>query len=150
MVITLPFGLSYARNLFEKFSTALQWILQSNYLVSDNVHILDDFLFLGPSQSSECYGALLAFHELAKDKGLPIKTKKTQFTQLLHYLFGVLGLTQYAFKSDYHRISWSNLSLRLISFRIKNQLRIESSNHWLVCWTLRAMYYLLGVHSSED
>lgn len=80
---TLSFGLSYACNLFEKFSTALQWILQSKFSVSHCVHILDDFFFLGPPQSSECYSALLAFHVFAKDKGLPIKTEK-RFTQLLH------------------------------------------------------------------
>lgn len=76
---TLPFGLSYACNLFEKFSTALQWILKSKFSVSYCVHILDDFLFLGPPQSSECYSALLAFHGLAKDIGLPIKTERTVY-----------------------------------------------------------------------
>ena len=81
---TLPFGLSYACNLFEKFSSALQWILHSKFSVPHCVHVLDDFLFLGPPQSSECYSALLAFHVLAKEIGLPVKTEKTVYptTQL--------------------------------------------------------------------
>lgn len=72
--------------------------MQSNYLVSDNVHILDDFLFLGPSQSSECYGALLAFHELAKDKGLPIKTKKKPVYPTTTLSFWGLGFDTVCFQ----------------------------------------------------
>lgn len=42
---TLPLGLSYSCNLFEKFSTALQWILTTKFGVQHCVHMLDDFLF---------------------------------------------------------------------------------------------------------
>ena len=41
------------------------------------VHILDDFLFIGQPNSPEYYSSLLAFHVLAKDLGLPIKSDKT-------------------------------------------------------------------------
>lgn len=43
---TLPFGLSYSCNLFEKFSSALQWILQNKFSVVHCVHMLDDFYSL--------------------------------------------------------------------------------------------------------
>lgn len=76
---TLPFGLSYSCNLFEKFSSALQWILESKFSVLHCVHILDDFLFISPPNSSKCYSALLAFYQLAKDIGLPIKSAKTVY-----------------------------------------------------------------------
>ena len=36
---TLPFGLSYSCNLFEKFSSALQWILQTKFSVQYCVHL---------------------------------------------------------------------------------------------------------------
>ena len=42
------------------------------------LHMLDDCLFIGPPNSSECHKSLLAFHVLAKDLGLPIKSEKTE------------------------------------------------------------------------
>lgn len=41
------------------------------------VHILDDFLFLGPPYSPECAQALQSFRTLAQDINLPIKEEKT-------------------------------------------------------------------------
>ena len=55
MIRLLPFGLRYACQLFEKFSSALQWILENEFHVPHCVHILDDFLFIGPQNSSVCY-----------------------------------------------------------------------------------------------
>ena len=74
---TLPFGLSYACNLFEKFSSALQWILHDKFAVVHCVHILDDVLFIGYPNSPGCHDALIAFHTLANDINLPIKSEKT-------------------------------------------------------------------------
>ncbi|XP_078333005.1 uncharacterized protein LOC144625574 [Crassostrea virginica] len=76
---TLPFGLSYACQLFEKFSSALQWILENKFQVPHCVHVLDDFLFIGPPNASVCYSSLLAFYSLAKDLNLPIKSEKTVY-----------------------------------------------------------------------
>lgn len=73
---TLPFGLSYSCKLFEKFSSVLQWILENKLSFIHCVHILDDFLFLSEPHSSKCYNALLAFYQLSKDSGLPIKSEK--------------------------------------------------------------------------
>jgi hypothetical protein len=74
---TLPFGLSYSCQLFEKFSSALQWILQHKFQVGHCIHVLDDFLFVGKPHSTECYDALLAFYTLATEINLPIKKEKT-------------------------------------------------------------------------
>lgn len=74
---TQPFGLSYSCNLFEKFSTALQRIPEHKFSVTHCVHILDDFLFIGPPNSSKCYSALMSFYKLAQDIGIPIKPSKT-------------------------------------------------------------------------
>ena len=38
-------------------------------------HILDDFLFVGKPNTSECHDALAAFYILAKDINLPIKSE---------------------------------------------------------------------------
>lgn len=84
---TLPFGLSYSCNLFEKFSSALQWILETKFSVIHCVHILDDFLFLSEPHSSTCNSALLAFYQLSNDICLPVKSEKKLFTppQLSHF-----------------------------------------------------------------
>lgn len=74
---TLPFGLSYSCNLFEKFSSSLQWILENKFDVQYCVHILDDFLFVGHPNSPECAKALQSFRTLAQDINLPIKEEKT-------------------------------------------------------------------------
>ena len=74
---TLPYGLSYACNFFEKLGSALQWILHDKFAVVHCVHILDDFLFIGYQNSPGCYDALIAFHTLANDINLPIQSEKT-------------------------------------------------------------------------
>lgn len=72
---TLPYGLSYSCHLLEKFSTALQCILETKFSVQHRVHLLHDFLILGPPQSSPCYTSLMAFYFLAEDIGLPIENR---------------------------------------------------------------------------
>lgn len=85
---TLPFGLSYSCNLFEKFSSALQWILETKFSVIHCVHILDDFLFLSEPHSSTCYSALLAFYQLSNDIGLPVKSEKNCLPHHNSHIFG--------------------------------------------------------------
>ena len=84
---TLPFGLSYACQLFEQLSTALQWILENKFHVPHCVHVLDDFLFIGSPNSSVCYRSLLAFYSLAKDLNLPIKSEKNSLPYYNYNLF---------------------------------------------------------------
>ena len=74
---TLPFGLSSACQLFERFSSSLQWILENKFCVPPCVHILDDFLFLGPPNSDSCAQSLSSFYAMSSDLGVPIKEEKT-------------------------------------------------------------------------
>ena len=73
----LPMGCSVSCQIFESLSTALQWILQKKLLVKDMSHILDDFIFFGPPQSSTCSQALQSFLTLAVSLNLPVKHQKT-------------------------------------------------------------------------
>ena len=43
----LPMGCSSSCNIFESFSTALEWITKYRLHASSAIHILDDFLFIG-------------------------------------------------------------------------------------------------------
>ena len=74
---TLPMGLSYSCNLFEKFSSAVHWILEHKFNVPGCVHDLEDFLFLGPPESNLCHNSLTAFYSVAKQIGFPIKEEQT-------------------------------------------------------------------------
>lgn len=57
----LPMGLSSSCQLFEKFSTALHWILTSSFGISNVSHLLDDFVFVSKASSKACDYALHSF-----------------------------------------------------------------------------------------
>ena len=73
----LPQGLSYPCALFEKISTALHWTVENKLNLPGCAHILDDFLFVGPSEYDRCLANLHKFFHLAKVLGIPIKHEKT-------------------------------------------------------------------------
>ena len=60
----LPMGCSCSCQIFENFSTSLQWIMTNNYHVRDMAHLLDDFFFVGPANAPNCQNDLDNFHEL--------------------------------------------------------------------------------------
>ena len=72
----LPMGCSISCKIFEQFSCALQWILQTTYHIMHMSHILDDYIFLSPSQSL-CTFYLHQFFSLAGWLSIPIKHSKT-------------------------------------------------------------------------
>ncbi|XP_053395078.1 uncharacterized protein LOC123524041 isoform X1 [Mercenaria mercenaria] len=73
----LPMGASSSVAIFESLAQSIQWILQNKCNVSKVSHIIDDFIFVGAPDSSECKIALDAFISLASDIGIPIKHDKT-------------------------------------------------------------------------
>ncbi|XP_053395608.1 uncharacterized protein LOC128555862 [Mercenaria mercenaria] len=70
-------GASSSVAIFESLAQSIQWILQNKCNVSKVSHIIDDFIFVGAPDSSECKIALDAFISLASDIGIPIKHDKT-------------------------------------------------------------------------
>ena len=84
---TLPMGLSLSCKFFETFSTAVHWIIDHKLGGSGCVHLLDDFLFVGPANSPLCLQTLEKHLTLSKQIGLPIKADKTVFpTKTLTFL----------------------------------------------------------------
>ena len=73
----LPFGASSSCAIFERFSSSLQWIAATQFNIRDSIHILDDFLFMGPPSSNSCQSDLSKFLGLCKVIGVPIKKEKT-------------------------------------------------------------------------
>ncbi|CAG2189540.1 unnamed protein product [Mytilus edulis] len=85
----LPMGLSSSCQLFEKFSTALHWILTSSFGISNVSHLLDDFVFVSKASSKACDHALHSFLKLCKTIGVPIKHEKTRFPTTVLTIYGI-------------------------------------------------------------
>ena len=73
---TLPMGLSYSCNLLERFSSAVHWIVEQKMNALGCVHVLDDFLFVGPSFSLTTPKKCI---HMSEDIGIPIKFDKTVY-----------------------------------------------------------------------
>ncbi|KAM4652054.1 uncharacterized protein O3C94_014389, partial [Discoglossus pictus] len=74
----LPMGCSISCSFFEKFSTFLHWVLCAKTGLYSVVHYLDDFLFVGSPDSSDCLSLMQAFQELAADFGIPLAVDKSE------------------------------------------------------------------------
>jgi len=85
----LPMGCSVSCQLFEAFSTAIQWILTQKLGVQRMSHILDDFIFFGPPKSPVCKRSLDTFLTLASALDLPIKESKTVLPSTKVTLHGI-------------------------------------------------------------
>ena len=85
----LPMGASSSCQLFEKFSSALHWILGEKFKIQGMSHLLDDFFFVGKAQSNECSVALRTFLCLAESIGLPIKSEKTRLPTTCITIYGI-------------------------------------------------------------
>ncbi|MCP3932570.1 MAG: hypothetical protein GY705_26160 [Bacteroidetes bacterium] len=75
---------------FEKFSVAVQWILQNKFAVKFMSHILDDFLFFGHPGTNECKKGLQSFLMLADSLGLKVKPEKTVWPSTKVEMHGIL------------------------------------------------------------
>ena len=71
----LPFGLRSAPRLFNILADLLEWILQQEG-VSPCLHYLDDFLTVGPPQSSLCQQNLDTIQQVCEWLGIPLALDK--------------------------------------------------------------------------
>lgn len=84
----LAMGLSISCQVFERFSSALQWILESKYDASMS-HIIDDFFFVGPANSDKCRFSLHTFLDICRDIQIPIKQEKTTVPATCITIYGI-------------------------------------------------------------
>ena len=73
----LPMGCSSSCHIFERFSTALEWIATHKFGIQSIIHYLDDFLIVGPANSDQCQTDLNNFLSMCERIGVPIKSEKT-------------------------------------------------------------------------
>ena len=74
----LPFGLRSAPYLFNQLAQAIEWILKSNYRVTNLIHYLDDFLTAGPPQSEVCSQHMATMLSVCHRLGAPVKPEKVE------------------------------------------------------------------------
>ena len=72
----LPMGCSSSCRIFEAFSSALHAIIQARIPNTMVIHVLDDFLFISPSQQ-DCFIALNHFKHICHLIGVPLAPEKT-------------------------------------------------------------------------
>ena len=90
----LPFGCSVSCQAFEDLSKAIQWILQEKLGVKYVSHILDDYMFFGKKNTSQCSNYLQAFLLLADSLGVPVKKSKTFYPCTKLELHGITVCTE--------------------------------------------------------
>ena len=83
---TLPMGAGSSCAIFERFSTALQFIVETQLKVHRCLHVLDDFLFIAQGED-KCPGDFDTFLTFCKSTGVPIAEDKTHgATQVLEFV----------------------------------------------------------------
>ena len=73
----LAMGGASSCQIFEAFSTSIEWILENKLKTNKVHHILDDFLFVNKSHNS-CLFDLQRFESLCENLGVPINKDKTE------------------------------------------------------------------------
>lgn len=68
-------GTSSSRKIYEKFNSALQWVMQSKYSTRGMPLILDDF-FIGPSNPEQWHVDLTNFRSFCEHIGVQINKEK--------------------------------------------------------------------------
>ena len=89
----LPFGLRSAPKLFSAFADAMVWILFSRG-IRFLLHYLDDFLFVGPPDSTEVSMARCKADAAFRDLGVPVATHKTESPSTRITFLGILVDTE--------------------------------------------------------
>lgn len=85
----LPMGASSSCQIFECLSTSLQWAMCEKFSAAGMSHMLDDFFFIGPKDSSKCKSDLDKFLSMCAISGIPIKKEKTISPTTVLTIYGI-------------------------------------------------------------
>jgi hypothetical protein len=70
-------GCSVSCNLFEKFSSFVQWVVETRCGLHSIDHYLDDFILVGKKFSNDCSTLMNTFMNVCDELGVPISENKT-------------------------------------------------------------------------
>lgn len=85
----LPMGASSSCQIFEFLSCGLQWAMCEKFAAAGMSHMLDDFFFIGPKDSSKCQSDLDTFLMICEKSGIPIKSEKTVLPTTVLTIYGI-------------------------------------------------------------
>jgi len=114
----LPMGASISCALFEQFSTFIQWAVEYESDSKPSIlHYLDDFLFGGKSETTQCQETMHKFEQVCTSLWVPIANEKTKGPSTVITFLGV----------EFDTI---NMELRLPSEKLqKLQLQLDHILH---------------------
>ncbi len=84
----LPFGSSMSCSIFQRFSNALAWIIQT-CSGRKNINYLDDFLFADCTKRG-ADNQIMLFHGVCSDINLPVSIEKTEWGTTVQIFLGLL------------------------------------------------------------
>lgn len=120
----LPMGCSISCSIFEKISTALQWIACTKFGITNMLHVLDDFLFVGPPESGICSVSLSQFINMCFVLGIPIKSENTEDPSTVLTFLGIeLDTMKMQARLPQEKVDKIKLALHSIKHRKKVSLR---------------------------
>lgn len=128
----LPMGCRSSCQIFETLSTALQSAAIIHFDCSGITHILDDFIFVGPKQSSQVLRHLNSFLYMCFDCGIPIKESKTVLPTTVIQAHGI-------------EVDSVAMELRLPQDKLVNAVHLLSQFSTRRKATLRELQSLIGV-----
>ena len=86
----LPFGLRSAPFIFNEVAEAFQWICAHHLSIEDMLHLLDDFLVLGPPKSVLCEQRITLALQMCHYLGIPIADEKTTWPSTELIFLGII------------------------------------------------------------
>ena len=120
----LPMGCRMSCNIFERFSSALQHVMQTSFNCSGITHILDDFIFVGPPQCDVTLNHLQSFLSLADNCGIPIKHSKTVYPSTVIVAHGI-EINSMAMQAKLPADKLEHTRQLLRSFRCKRRIKLR-------------------------
>ena len=85
----LPFGLRSAPKIFSVLADGLLWIM-TQHGIQAALHYLDDYIFLGNPETSECAEALKLALQLCEQLGVPVSKLKVEGPATILTFLGIL------------------------------------------------------------
>lgn len=136
----LPMGYTLSCFYFEAFSTFLNWVIDSRIGEAKSLHYLDDFLFVGKPDASDCFSALTKFIEMSEFFGIPLAEEKTVFpTTQLEFLGISINSVTMEFSLPFEKIVRINTLLDKIIACKKTTLKELQSLLGLLVFTARVI-----------
>ena len=119
----LPMGARSSVRVYESFSKALQWILQNKFAVAHVSHIIDDFIFVGPSGSDICEHGLKHLFTKCKNLNIPVKHSKTVWPTTCASAHGI-ELDTVAMEARLSADKLENLSILLTKYKHRRKIKL--------------------------